>query len=592
VIGVGSVLFAVMAAVTVYALMQRGEARGQAREAQAHELEAVSSARLDSDPELSLALASEAARLAGSDSAEEALRTALLASRVRAVVSFGKPLLGAELRGKTMLGATVDGELVEAELLSGETRRTLPTRAPAVHASFADDGTVLFTGRDGRVRVVSRSGRTSAIPGVDDAKSAEISADGSLAVVISDAGARLVDVSTGNVQQRFAHRGAQSAALSKGAARLVTGAADDTVRAWITSTGDLVRTLPENQGHPFALAFSPGAAFVAAASSDGLGRIWRFGKGGVVATLTGDATGLTDIGFSTDGAHVVTASKDGTVRISNAETGAPLVTLTGHTDAVTSATFTGPAGSPVVTASGDGSARVWDALYQPVLAELARVRRPIAGIRTDGAGSILATVGSHTLVIDPESGKVLRTERGAVPTRRVERPDGTSATIRGNTVVVSREGKTTVLKGHRNRVFAVAFSPDGMLIATASKDHDARIWDANTGETIEILQHNSEVRDVEFSPDGRWVVTSALRAVLWDPRSGALLVRLQGHDGPVTAAAFDRSGRVVTGGVDGTLRVYKCEVCNGLDALLSLAERRLARTGRELMPEERERYLG
>ena len=487
VIAVGSVLLALMAGVTVYALLQRSEARTQAREAQAHELEAVSSARLAPDPELSLVLAREAARLAPTDSAEEALRNALLQSRVRTVVDFGEPLLGAVLRGKRVVAATADGEMVEADLRSGEKLRTLPSGAPAIYASFARDGAALFTGRDGGVRVVRPGGRSSSIPGVDDAKRAEISAEGSLAVVVADDGARLVDIATGEVRQTFAHRGAQSAALSNGTGRLVTGAADDTVRAWITPTGTLVRTLPDNQGHPSALAFTPGAAYVAAASTDGLGRIWRFGKGGVAATLTGDATALTDIGFSTDGDHVVTATKDGTVRVSNAETGTPLVTLTGHDDAVTYVAFTGPAGSPVLTASRDGTARLWDALYQPVLAELSRLRGPITLVQADAADRIRATAGGRAYVVDADTGKILSTQPGQAASRRVEGPDGATATIRGNTVVLRRDGKTTVLKGHRDRILAASFSPDGSLIATASRDHDVRIWDAETGETIETL---------------------------------------------------------------------------------------------------------
>ena len=61
----------------------------------------------------------------------------------------------------------------------------------------------------------------------------------------------------------------------------------------------------------------------------------------------------------------------------------------------------------------------------------------------------------------------------------------------------------------------------------------------------------------------------------------------------MTSVAFDPSGRtIVTGGVDGTVRRYDCEICGGLGGLVELAERRLAATGRELTAEERERYLG
>jgi WD40 repeat protein len=78
-----------------------------------------------------------------------------------------------------------------------------------------------------------------------------------------------------------------------------------------------------------------------------------------------------------------------------------------------------------------------------------------------------------------------------------------------------------------------------------------------------------------------------------DARSGVLVTLLRGHRGPLTSAAFSPNGRtIVTGGVDATVRTYRCDLCGGLDVLMALADRRLAATGRELTDEERERYLG
>ncbi len=80
---------------------------------------------------------------------------------------------------------------------------------------------------------------------------------------------------------------------------------------------------------------------------------------------------------------------------------------------------------------------------------------------------------------------------------------------------------------------SVSFSSDGNRVVTASRDHDARIWDVATGRFVRLLQgHFGEVNDARFSPDGRWVVTARLRtAGLWDARSGALVVFLRGHSG-------------------------------------------------------------
>jgi len=178
---------------------------------------------------------------------------------------------------------------------------------------------------------------------------------------------------------------------------------------------------------------------------------------------------------------------------------------------------------------------------------------------------------------------------------RAVAPDGTTATIVGRTVVLRYpDARVAVLRGHRARIYSVAFSPDGSLLATASRDHDARIWDVATGESILRLPHNSAVRDAELSPDGRWVVIASGRAGVWDTRDGTAIVRLQGHDGAVAAAVFDPTGRwIYTGGAtDRTIRRYRCAICGGLDDLVRLAQARIAITGREFSPRERAKYLG
>jgi WD40 repeat protein len=70
----------------------------------------------------------------------------------------------------------------------------------------------------------------------------------------------------------------------------------------------------------------------------------------------------------------------------------------------------------------------------------------------------------------------------------------------------------TVLRGHRGHTTAVAFSPDGSRIATASEDRTVRVWVAADGQEIVTLAgHTDIVRGVAFTGDGRALVSGG-----WD----------------------------------------------------------------------------
>ena len=586
-----AVLLVAMGGVTLYALTQRSEAREQARVAKANGLVVSADAELERDPELSLMLALEAARRVSGERAERSLQRALLASRVRGVVDIGAPLLDAVPRGDMVLAVTEEGALV-VTTTDGDVVDTIPTGVAATDASFASDGSVLVTGRDGRVRIVRRKGGSDAIPGVTDALAASISPDGSVAVVVEADRARLVEPDSGRTLHTYRHPGVRSAAISPDKRRVLTGGADDRVRAWSGQSGRRVHTLTEQTGNAVAVAFSPDGEWVASASADGTARIWKSSDWSLTGSLTGHTNALRDVAFSADGEHVVTTGRDGTARVSHTATADELFVLAGHRGPVASAAFSGIAESPIVTSGLDGTTRTWDAVFQPPLGGLARLGAPITSVAVDGDVHARTSAGrEHVLALS--DGRRLAVM--AVPKRRPRRvvgPDGTAATMRGTTVVLRKDGRSLVLR-HRDRVNSIAFSPSGQLLATASRDRDARIWNVATGELVRVFAHNTAVRDAQFSPDGRWLVTAALRASLWDANDGTNVVRLKGHEGTLTAATFDPSGRtIVTGGIDGTVRTYRCELCGDVTGLMALAEARLAATGRELTPEERKLYLG
>src|SRR5262245_44791027 len=81
------------------------------------------------------------------------------------------------------------------------------------------------------------------------------------------------------------------------------------------------------------------------------------------------------------------------------------------------------------------------------------------------------------------------------------------------------EVPSSILRGHTGILHAVAFSPDGKVLASGSADRTAKLWDAFTQKELATLKaHTDAVRAVAFSPDGKLLVTGGgdRTVIVWD----------------------------------------------------------------------------
>ncbi len=339
----------------------------------------------------------------------------------------------------------------------------------------------------------------------------------------------------------LAHRGVRNwawSAVFSGDGRYIVTAGGDKASLWNLATGKQEMDFSPHQ--PVASAhFSPDGRRVITGSWDTTARIWNAATGKMEQKLQGGHTQFVNsaVFHPTDPTLALTASDDGTARLWKLEGDQPsgkwrVVKVFGSdaddvadddTDDVNSAVFS-PNGERVLTASNDKTARIWDA----------------------------------------QTGKELPFS----PLREIDEKVETKFT-------------------HQQAVLCAVYSADGKLIVTGSEDTTARLWHADTGRPVTIdvaatadsaidppaekkeplilAGHSASVTSVAISDDGTRVLTGSAdgTAKLWELRNGDEILTLKGHAEEVTCVAFspdkpDSPGGVsiLTGSRDETLLLW------------------------------------
>ena len=237
---------------------------------------------------------------------------------------------------------------------------------------------------------------------------------------------------------------------------------------------------------------------------------------------------------------IVSGSWDHTVKVWDLRTGQELRTLRGHNSSVLSVAVT-PDGKKVISGSADNTIKVWDLETAQQLLNLTKHKERV-----------------NALAVTPDGKKIVS---GAGKSTALAGWTSSDNTIKVWNLETGQELFT--LDGHTAMINAVAVTPDGKKVISASSDASLKIWDLQTREQLHTLKghkgiydlQKGEVNDIAITSDGKQAISASSddrSLIIWDLDSREKLKSL-----PVS---FGLHGQSVVGITpDGKLAVSGCD---------------------------------
>jgi WD40 repeat protein len=117
--------------------------------------------------------------------------------------------------------------------------------------------------------------------------------------------------------------------------------------------------------------------------------------------------------------------------------------------------------------------------------------------------------------------------------------------------------------GHHGTVHALAYSPDGTRLASAGSDGTARVWNLDDldAEPLQLVEHKGAIYSVAFSPDGKSLATAGWDGTVrvWDVTKGTQIQTFRPQQGDVWSVSFGNGGKWLAFAVQDTVRVWEVE---------------------------------
>ncbi|UPU34662.1 caspase family protein [Geomonas paludis] len=527
--------------------------------------------------------------------------------------------------GRTVLSGSRDNTLKLWDVPSGREVQTFAGHVnPVSCVAFSPDGKTVVSGSwDNTLKLwdVATGQQLRIFTGHEDwVTSVAFSPDGKVIVSGSqDKRLKHWDASTGReLRSILLEEEVKQVAFSPDGMTLVSANAQSQekiapLKLWEAATGRELRTLAVLRDcEVMNAAFSPDGKSVLSGCYQGQIKLWGADSGQEIRTFAGYGGGVKSAAYSRDGKSVVVGSErsGGTgLKLWDLATGQQLRSFTGHVNTVTSVSFY-PDSSAIVSAGSDDRIKSWDIATGMELRNIeisGHNSSSLRGAALSPDGRVLAstgrsyanaaTNGSHIKLWDAATGDELHTltghgQYGDDFVSVAFSPDGLTLASGSNDKTIElwdvASGKELrILTGHSSTVNCVAFSTDGKTLVSGDSGNKLRFWDVATGQELPagsvsqptaFVSHwgsTAGVNSIAFSPDGRIVVSGSTDKTItvWDLATRRKIGTFIGHGDVVSTVAFSPNGKfVLSGSEDRTLKIWDVASGSLLATLASFAD--------------------
>ncbi len=294
-----------------------------------------------------------------------------------------------------------------------------------------------------------------------------------LAVAVYDNAAKLLDAATGNVKDTLKHpKEVRGVSFSPDGKLLATACWDKLVRLWDVATASEKVTCTGHQDRIFNVAFSPnGKLLLSSGGYDGA-KLWNASNGVEKRAFKLEGTYIYWTQFSPDGRLVLTGDNHGILRLWNVETGQLRLRLS-NAPAPRQFAYSSPLRAMAICGFSGRDIYLFDFTFGPAGdKDLTRIRTLLAKL-DDDSYDVREAASKELLQVGFAAEAELRTAANEAESVEVR--------IRARRLRQELLSKPrALLRGHADEVESVAFSPDGKLLASGSKDGTVRVWDLAT----------------------------------------------------------------------------------------------------------------